>query len=50
MNGSSRDSSVGIETAYGQGQEIFSSPRRPDRLWGPFSLLVNRNSGTFPQE
>jgi hypothetical protein len=42
----SRDSSVGIETGYGLndrgvgvrvpvGSRIFSSPRLPDRLWGP---------------
>jgi hypothetical protein len=41
-----RDSSVGIATGYGfngrgvevqvaVGSRIFSSPRRPDRLWGP---------------
>jgi hypothetical protein len=45
----SRDSSVGIATGYGLddrdvpirvpvGSRIFSSPRRPDRLWGPPSL------------
>jgi hypothetical protein len=48
----SRDSAVGIATAYelddrGVGVRvpvelrIFSSPRRPDRLWGPSSLLSN---------
>jgi hypothetical protein len=47
-----RDSSVGIATTYGLddrgvgfrvpvGSRIFSSPRRPDRLWGPPSLLFN---------
>jgi hypothetical protein len=46
----SRDSSVGIVTGYGLddrgigvrvpvGSRIFSTPRRPDRLWGPPSLL-----------
>jgi hypothetical protein len=46
----SRDSSVGIETVYGQDDRgvgvrvpvrprIFSSPRRPDWLWGPPNLL-----------
>jgi hypothetical protein len=45
----SRDSSVGIATSYGLddrgvavrgpvGPRMFSSPRRPDRLWGPPSL------------
>jgi hypothetical protein len=46
-----RDSVVGIATSYGlddrevgvrvPGSRIFSSPRRPDRLWGPPSLLSN---------
>jgi hypothetical protein len=46
----SEDSSVGIATGYGLddrwfgvrvpvGSRIFFSPRRPDRLWGPLSLL-----------
>jgi hypothetical protein len=48
----SRDSVVGIATGYGLdergvgvrvpvGSRIFSSPRRPDRLWGPPSFLSN---------
>jgi hypothetical protein len=48
----SRDSAVGIATGYGLGgrgvevpvpvgSRIFSSPRRPDRFWGPPSLLFN---------
>jgi hypothetical protein len=48
----SRDSAVGIATGYGQdnrgvgvrvlvGSRIFSSLRRPDRIWGPSSLLSN---------
>jgi hypothetical protein len=47
-----RDSEVGIATGYGLADRgvgvrvpvdsrIFSSPRRPDRLWGPPSLLSN---------
>jgi hypothetical protein len=47
-----RDSTVGIATGYGLddrglgvrvpvGSRIFSSPRRPDRLWGPPSHLSN---------
>jgi hypothetical protein len=52
----SRDSSVGKATGYGLdgrgvgvrdpvGSRIFSSPRRPDRLWGPPSLLSNGYQG-----
>jgi hypothetical protein len=48
----SRDSVVCIATGYGLdergfgvrvpvGSRIFFSPRRPDRLWGPPSLLTN---------
>jgi hypothetical protein len=48
----SRDSAIGIGTGYGLddrevevqvpvGSRIFSSPRCPDRLWGPPSLLFN---------
>jgi hypothetical protein len=52
----SRDSSVGIATRYGlndrnvgvrvpAGSKMFSSPQRPDRLWGPPSLLSNGYRG-----
>jgi hypothetical protein len=55
----SRDSSVGIATSYGLddqgvrvrvpvGSRIFSSPRRPDRLWDTPSLLSNGYRGLFP--
>ena len=46
----SRSSVVGVATSYGldgpgfesrQGYEIFSSLKRPDRLWGPPSLLLD---------
>jgi hypothetical protein len=48
-----RDSAVGIATGHGlENREvrtrIFSSPRRPDRLWGPPSLLFNGYYRFFP--
>jgi hypothetical protein len=56
----SRDSTVGIATGYGLdgqgvgvqvpvGSRIFSSPRRPDRFWGPFNLLSNGYWELFPR-
>jgi hypothetical protein len=61
MRRSIRDSSVGIATGYGLddrgvgvrvqvGSRIFSSPSRPDRLWGPPSYLYNGYQGLFPRE
>jgi hypothetical protein len=58
-NSGSPDSAVGIATGYGLdgrgvraqvliGSSIISSPRRPDRLWGPPSLLSNGYLGHFP--
>jgi hypothetical protein len=53
------DSVVGITTDYGMDGEgvgvrvpvwskIFSTPRLPDRLWGPPNLLPNGYRGSFP--
>jgi hypothetical protein len=53
------DSVVGIATGCGLddrwvrfrvpvGSRIFSSPRRPDRLWDPRNLLSNGYRGLFP--
>jgi hypothetical protein len=60
ISSGSRDSSAGIATGYGLddrgvgvrvpvGSRIFSSPCRPDRLWGPHSLLSNGYGGHFPR-
>jgi hypothetical protein len=60
LYGWSRDSSVGIATGYGLNDRrvgvrvsvkarSFSSPRCPDRLWGPPSLLSNGYRGVKRQ-
>jgi hypothetical protein len=56
----SRDRAVSIATGYGLdnrgvgvqvlvGSRIFSSPCRPDQLWGAPNLLPNGYQGIFPQ-
>jgi hypothetical protein len=52
----SRDSSVSIVTKLRAGRRpipgkgrVFPSPQRPDRLWGPHSLLCNGYGGLFPR-
>jgi hypothetical protein len=55
-----RDSAVSIVTVYGLddrgvgvrvpvGSGMFSSRHRPDRFWGPQSLLSNGYRGLFPR-
>jgi hypothetical protein len=56
----SRDSAVGMATGYGLdsrgarvrvpvGARFFFSQRRPDRFWGPRSLLSNGCRGLLPK-
>lgn len=61
INSTTQDSSVSIMTRLqdaqprnigsiaGKGYRFFSFPKRPDRLWGPHSLLFDRNRGLFRQ-
>jgi hypothetical protein len=39
-----REAGVGVPV----GSRIFTSPRRPDRLWGQPNLLYNGYQGLFP--
>ena len=41
-------SNTGFE--FRQGEERFSSPQPPHRLWGPTSVLFNRYRGSFSGE
>jgi hypothetical protein len=41
------DGSDGLVSIPGKGKIFFSSPQRPDRLWGPPSLLSNRYRSLF---
>jgi hypothetical protein len=51
---SSRDSSVSTATGYGRDSisgsaRLFSYPQRPERLWGPPSLVSNAYWWLFPR-
>jgi len=39
---------IGVGSIPGGDWEFFSSPPRPEKLWGPASLLCNGYQGFFP--
>jgi hypothetical protein len=54
----SKDGLFGIATGFGldgqgslpgRSKKFFSTPQRPDQLWGPPSLLCNGYQGSFPE-
>jgi len=36
------------DSISGRGNKLYSSPTRPNQLWGPPSLLLNERKDTFP--
>jgi len=46
INKTTQDVSFVIEPEFQQSKRFFSSPKHPDKLWGPQSLLVNGYRGS----
>jgi hypothetical protein len=46
INKTTQDISFVIETESQQSKRFFSSPKHPDQLWSPQSLLVNWYQGS----